>query len=43
MFFGGYISGLYSFETLYLVASLLRLLDVLVYLLVSRSWFERRK
>ncbi|GHU30006.1 MFS transporter [Betaproteobacteria bacterium] len=43
MFFGGYISGLYSFEALYLVASLLCLLGVLMYLLVSRSWFERRK
>jgi predicted MFS family arabinose efflux permease len=43
MFFGGYISGLYSFETLYIVSSLLCLLGVAVYLLVSRSWFERRK
>ncbi|MDR1890244.1 MAG: MFS transporter [Zoogloeaceae bacterium] len=43
MFSGGYISGLASFEALYIVDSVLCFLGVALYLLVSRPWFERKR
>ncbi|GHT93773.1 MFS transporter [Betaproteobacteria bacterium] len=43
MFTGGYISALASFEALYIIDALLCLVGVVVYQLVSRPWFERKK
>jgi MFS family permease len=43
MLLGGYISGLASFERLYIVSSLLCLAGAVMYLLVSKPWFERKR
>ena len=43
MLLGGYITGFFSFETLYLVASGLCLFSVLIYWTCSRVVFERNR
>lgn len=43
MLVGGYISGIYSFEVLFLVASGLCFFSVLVYQTISKRLFERKK
>jgi MFS family permease len=43
MLAGGYISGIGSFETLYIVCSGLGLLSILIYVLVSRPLFNRKR
>ncbi|QIK54781.1 MFS transporter [Dysgonomonas sp. HDW5B] len=43
MLVGGYISGIYSFEVLFLVASGLCFFSVLVYQTISKKLFERKR
>ncbi|GAB6011757.1 MFS transporter [Viscerimonas tarda] len=43
MLVGGYISGIYSFEGLFFVAACLCVLSVVVYWLVSRPLFEKKR
>lgn len=43
MLIGGYISGIYSFETLFLVASGLCILSCIIYNLVSKQLFEKKR
>lgn len=43
MLVGGYISGIYSFEVLFLVASGLCFFSVLVYQTISKRLFERKR
>lgn len=43
MLVGGYISGIYSFEVLFLVASGLCFFSVLVYQTISKGLFERKR
>jgi predicted MFS family arabinose efflux permease len=43
MLASGYISALASFEALYIVDALLCLVGVVLYLRVSRPWFERKR
>lgn len=43
MLVGGYISGIYSFEVLFMVASGLCFFSILVYQTVSKRLFERKK
>ena len=43
MLVGGYISGIYSFEVLFLVASGLCFFSILVYQTISKRLFERKK
>lgn len=43
MLVGGYISGIYSFETLFLVASGLCVLSSIIYILISKRVFEKKR
>ncbi len=43
MLIGGYISGIFSFEILFLVAGSLCVLSIIVYWLVSKPLFERKR
>lgn len=43
MLLGGFISGHYSFETLFLVAGLVCLFSVVIYWFVSKPLFERKR
>lgn len=43
MLVGGYISGIYSFEGLYFVASTLSFISILAYWLISRPIYEKKK
>lgn len=43
MLVGGYISGIYSFEVLFLVASGLCFFSIVVYQLISKRLFDRKK
>jgi MFS family permease len=43
MLFGGYISGIWSFRALFIVASCLCLASIVVYLVVSKPLFDRKK
>lgn len=43
MLVGGYISGIYSFEVLFMVASGLCFFSIIVYQIVSKRLFERKK
>lgn len=43
MLIGGYITGIFSFETLYLVAAVLCAISVVIYWFCSRIIFEKKK
>lgn len=43
MLIGGYISGVYSFESLFLVASGLCILSCIIYNLISKQIFEKKR
>jgi len=43
MLVGGYITGIFSFETLFMISSLLCMISIFVYYFVSRSVFEKKK
>lgn len=43
MLVGGYVSGIYSFEKLFLTSAFLCMLSVIVYFMVSRIVFEKKR
>lgn len=43
MLIGGYVSGIYSFENLYLVCSYICALSILIYWIVSRRVYEKKR